>query len=95
MDTHTIGLLGFALYMTSYFLLQIGKLDGNGVTYCVFNLAAASAVLISLTQHYNLPSVLIQLSWIIISVVGIVRHFANGKLHATSFRFERGRRDVA
>ena len=76
MDAHTIGLAGVGFYMVSYFLLQIGRLDGNGVVYCVFNLTAASFVLVSLTQHYNLPSVLIQVSWIIISLLGIVRHFA-------------------
>lgn len=87
MDVHTIGLIGFALYMMSYFLLQVGRLDGNGMVYCVLNLAAASFVLVSLTEHFNLPSVLIQISWIAISVVGIVRHVLFGR--GISARFER------
>ena len=68
-----IGVLGFVLYMLSYFLLQIGKLDGTGVGYILMNLSAASFVLISLTQNFNLASVLIQISWILISFVGLIR----------------------
>ncbi|MEL7542647.1 MAG: hypothetical protein AAGJ70_02610 [Pseudomonadota bacterium] len=73
MDAQTLGLVGFALYMGSYFLLQIGRVDGNGLAYALANLAAASCVLVSLGEHFNLPSVLIQLSWIAISLVGIAR----------------------
>lgn len=73
MDAQTLGLVGFALYMGSYFALQIGRIDGNGLTYAIANLAAASCVLVSLGEHFNLPSMLIQISWIGISLVGIAR----------------------
>ena len=93
MDVHTIGLMGFALYMASYFLLQIGRIDGNGLVYCVLNLAAASFVLVSLTQHYNFPSLLIQMSWIAISAVGVVRHVLRG--NAYRIPFQRPDREIA
>ena len=69
-----IGVIGFILYMMSYFLLQIGKLNGSGNGYILMNLSAASFVLISLTQHFNLASALIQISWILISFIGLYRH---------------------
>ena len=68
-----MGVLGFILYMMSYFLLQIGKLRGSSNSYILMNLSAASLVLISLTQHFNLASALIQISWILISFIGLFR----------------------
>ena len=68
-----IGLAGFAMYMLSYFLLQIGKVRGESGTYATMNLSAASMVLISLIHEFNLPSALIQVAWILISLIGLVR----------------------
>jgi len=68
------GLLGFAAYLGGFAALQFGLLDGNGKTYAWVNVLAASFVLISLYDAFNLASLLIQVSWIIIGYVGIVRH---------------------
>ena len=68
-----IGVTGFILYMLSYFLLQIGKIEGSDNIYILMNLAAACFVLISLIHNFNLASALIQISWILISVVGLIR----------------------
>ena len=67
-----IGIIGVAFYICNYFLLQVNLLDGNSITYTILNLLAATLVLISLVNTFNLPSVLIQVSWILISLVGIV-----------------------
>ncbi len=68
-----IGMFGVSLYVLSYYLLQRGKLEGQGLTYVVMNLAAASFVLISLTKDFNLASAVIQGFWITISALGIIR----------------------
>ncbi len=67
------GLLGFAGYLCSFGALQFGLLDGNGKTYAWTNVLAASFVLISLYDAFNLASALIQVSWIVIGYFGIVR----------------------
>jgi len=67
------GLLGFAAYLGGFGALQFGALDGNSKTYAWINVIAASFVLISLYDAFNLASALIQVSWIIIGYVGIVR----------------------
>jgi len=69
------GFLGIALYLSSYAALQFGYLNGQGGAYALLNLAAASGVLISLIQAFNLSSAVIQVFWIIISVVGLVRMY--------------------
>ena len=66
-----IGVIGVALYVGSYFLLQTKILDGNKNTYAIMNLLAPVAVLISLTESFNLASALIQICWVAISIVGI------------------------
>ena len=67
------GLLGFAAYLGGFGALQFGLLDGNGKAYAWANVIGASLVLISLYDAFNLASALIQISWIIIGYVGIVR----------------------
>ena len=68
-----IGVMGFVVYMLAYFLLQIGKIESANSMYTLMNLAAASLVSISLIHEFNLASMLIQVSWILISIIGLTR----------------------
>lgn len=72
MDLYTaIGLGGVGFYVASYGLVQIGKMDGNGVVYSVMNVIAASMVLVSLFQDFNLASMVTQVTWIAVGVMGL------------------------
>ena len=66
-----IGVAGFVLYVLNYTLLTLHVIESRHAAYFAINLAAASLVLISLTHTFNLASVLIQVFWIVISVVAI------------------------
>lgn len=66
-----LGVIGFALYVLSYSLISLHRLDPRGTAYFGMNLAAASLVLVSLTAAFNLASMLIQLFWIAISIAAI------------------------
>ena len=68
-----LGLIGAGLYLLSYFSLQIGWIHGRGYAYPTLNMLAASFVLIDLERSFNVPSAVIQVSWIAISLFGIVR----------------------
>lgn len=68
-----LGLLGVILYIAAYAALQLGLIRGRTYLYAGTNLAAAACVLFSLTENYNQSSALIQIMWIVISVVGMVR----------------------
>jgi len=72
--TEAIGVLGFVFYVLSYFLLLIGKIGGTDNRYILMNFVAAICVLISLFHNFNLASALIQIFWITISVVGLIRY---------------------
>ncbi len=70
-----LGYLGVAFYLLSYGLLQAGILRGSGYLYTIFNLVAALLVLLSLSVAFNMSSALIQISWVVISLVGMARMF--------------------
>ena len=70
-----IGILGVSLYLLAYALLQIGYLRGSGYAYTITNMTAAACVAISLIEAFNLSSLLIQVSWITISIVGLTRMY--------------------
>ncbi len=67
------GLFGVALYLVAYGALQFGLIRGRSVTYTILNLVAACAVLASLTEAFNLPAALVQMSWIALSLAGLAR----------------------
>ncbi len=69
------GFVGVALYLGSYAALQLGYINGQGGAYAALNLFAATSVLISLVQAFNLSSAVIQAFWIVISIVGLVRMY--------------------
>ena len=69
------GFVGVALYLGSYALLQAGVIRGNGYPYTLANLFAAIFVLIGLAGSFNLWAAIIQISWIAISIGGMVRYY--------------------
>ncbi|MEM9342306.1 MAG: hypothetical protein AAGA87_04625 [Pseudomonadota bacterium] len=77
-----IGLLGVAFYLGAYALLQMGVLSVERSGYALLNIAAAACVLFELQRNFNLPSVLIQVAWITISVAGLVRIYRAGRVPA-------------
>lgn len=74
-----LGLVGVALYLVAYALLQARVLHGSGYAYTLMNLAAATCVLASLSVAFNLSSALIQTSWIVISLVGLGLTFTRNR----------------
>ena len=83
------GMLGVAFYLGSYAALQLGYLNGQGYAYATLNTIAAALVLVSLTYAFNLSSVIIQVSWILIGVIGMARYYILN--HRTRFSEEEQR----
>ena len=69
----TMGLFGVFLYIAAYAAMQMGLVKGQSYLYAGTNLAAACCVLYSLTETYNQSSALIQMMWIVLSIVGMGR----------------------
>jgi predicted membrane protein len=69
------GLMGFGLYVLSYCLLTTHRLDSRTSTYFTINLVAAGLVLVSLIGAFNLASLLIQVFWIVVSILAIAKRY--------------------
>lgn len=67
------GLAGVMLYLGAYFAYQAGWMHGRARLYAMLNIAAPVLVLFSLWESFNLAATMIQVSWIAISLVGILR----------------------
>jgi paired small multidrug resistance pump len=67
------GLLGVALILLAYFLLQAGRMRGDALAHQLLNAAGASLVLVSLLYAFNLSAFLMELAWLAVSIYGIVR----------------------
>ncbi len=70
----TIGVFGFGIYVLAYTLLTLRILRGDSPRYFALNLLAASCVLIGLMASFNLASAMIQLFWVVMSLVGLALH---------------------
>ncbi|MGO2415411.1 MULTISPECIES: CBU_0592 family membrane protein [Cobetia] len=77
-----IGMLGTTLVVGAFFMLQIGKLDARSLTYNLANLSGAVLLLISLCINFNLASFVIEIFWIVASIVGLVRWMLGTRPHA-------------
>lgn len=70
---NSIGLVGVAIILTCYFLLNAGTLKSDSITYLLTNILGASLVLVSLIRAWNLPSFIIEVAWILISLYGLFK----------------------
>ena len=80
-----LGFTGTFLYLLAYGLLCRQTISGDSAAYLVMNLLAASLVCVSLIKYWNAPAFVIQASWILISVYGLIkraRHKPAPKLNA-------------
>ena len=69
-----IGLVGVALLVTTYAMLQIDRIDPKGFWYSFNNMVVAMLVSVSLYYTWNTASVVIEVFWFLISVYGIVMY---------------------
>ncbi|MCB1706449.1 MAG: hypothetical protein KDI17_16400 [Halioglobus sp.] len=70
----TIGMLGTALVVLAYYLLQLERTDPKGLAYNMINLVGAVLLLFSLCFHFNLASFVIEIFWIVASLIGLVKY---------------------
>jgi len=66
-----IGLFGVAVLVAAYFANQQRWLSSEDWGFPAANLIGALLILVSLYAEWNLPSVVIELFWIAISIYGL------------------------
>ena len=68
-----LGVLSLVLYLGSYLSLQLGLIRGDGWLFPTLNLAASLSLILSLMAQFNLYSMMVEVAWAVISVIGLIR----------------------
>jgi len=71
------GNIGVLILMIAYLLLQLNKLS-NGLVYSTLNALGAALIVISLLTNFNLSAFLMEVFWVLISLIGVYRHLRPG-----------------
>lgn len=88
----TGGVIGSAIYVGGFAMVQCGYTCGNGAGYSLSKIVAAVLVLASLIDAFNLGAFLIQVGFIFFGVVGMLRR--GETLRSTSSGHRKLRRDM-
>lgn len=70
-----IGNIGVVVLMIAYLMLQLNKLSSSGLAYSLLNAIGASLIVVSLLVNFNLSAFIMEVFWVLISLVGIYRYF--------------------
>jgi len=81
-----IGNIGVLLIVGSYLLAQLRRMSAVNPPYIVLNGLGATLILYSLWFDFNLSAFLIELIWLLISLVGLGRWFLESR-HQQTQRF--------
>jgi hypothetical protein len=68
-----IGFAGVFLIVSTYFLSQVGRMNVQRPLYPALNGAGALLILFSLAHTFNAASFVIEMFWLLISVIGLAR----------------------
>lgn len=68
-----VGNVGVFLILACYLLVLLNRIDTQSVRYSVINGVDAGLLCISLYIDFNLSGLMIELSWLAISVFGLCR----------------------
>ena len=72
-SANLVGMIGVVLILIAYLLLQLRKLQADGICYSIINVVGSVLILYSLYFYRNLSSIVIEVAWLIISFYGLSR----------------------
>ena len=70
-----LGIVGVGIIVVTYLFLQLGKLRSEHLGYSLFNAIGASFIVVTLLVNFNLSALLMEVFWVLISLLGVYRHF--------------------
>lgn len=75
-----VGIIGVILTIVAYYWLSINKISSTSLLYVLLNLIGSALILFSLFFYWNLASVIIELAWIFISLIGLYKVVKQSRL---------------
>jgi hypothetical protein len=70
-----IGMIGTILIVVVYLLMQLNKMDARSFSFNLINLFGAVLLFISLCVNFNLASMVIEVFWILASLIGLYNYY--------------------
>ena len=70
-----VGIIGVGIIVVTYLFLQLGKLRSEALAYSLMNAIGASLIVVTLLINFNLSALLMEVFWVLISLLGVYRHF--------------------
>ena len=70
-----VGNVGVVILIVTYLLLQLEKIKSTNLSYSALNALGAGLIVASLLFDFNLSALIIEVFWVLISFIGIGRHF--------------------
>lgn len=70
-----VGNIGVVVLVLTYLMLQLNRLSPAGLAYSVLNAVGAGLIVVSLLFDFNLSALVIEVFWVLISLIGIYRYF--------------------
>jgi hypothetical protein len=70
-----LGIIGVGIIVVTYLFLQLGKLRSDALAYSLMNAIGASLIVVSLLVNFNLSALLMEVFWVLISLLGVYRYF--------------------
>ena len=70
-----VGSIGVFTIISTYVLLQTGKLESESLAYSALNGAGAGLIAFSLVYSFNFSAFIVELLWVLISIYGIIKYF--------------------
>ncbi|MCF8505435.1 MAG: hypothetical protein K9G59_11015 [Caulobacter sp.] len=71
--TDAVGVIGVAMILIAYAGAALGRLDVKGALSLFANFLGASLILLSLAVDFNLSALLMEGSWALVSLAGLIR----------------------
>lgn len=69
------GLVGAALIVVTYLLLQVRRIDARSRAFSALNALGAGAILVSLIEDFNAGAAVVEGFWVLVSLYGLVRNW--------------------
>ena len=75
-----VGNVGVFLLLLAYLLLQLNRLSSDQLSYSLLNGLGATLIGVSLVFEFNLSAFVIEVFWLLISIVGVVGYYRSKKV---------------
>ena len=69
-----LGTIGVVLIVGAYLALQLERIDPKRMSYSLANAVGSILILISLYTEFNWSAALVEIFWLAVSLIGIVRN---------------------